>query len=66
MIIIRKAEKEDLDSVVELWKEFSRDTRNIIYKGNPGYRELASLRSDAHDIFRGFAEYIINSISISY
>ena len=61
MIKMREARIKDLDIIVELWKEYIKEHREIINEKNPKFKELFVLKSNASDIYKGLVKQNIEN-----
>jgi ribosomal protein S18 acetylase RimI-like enzyme len=61
MITVRKARLKDVESIVNLWKEFMQEHDGIIFKQTPKLMLFLARKKDAAEIFRKFVQKNIRS-----
>ena len=56
MISIRKARLDDVDKIVELWKEFMNEHDKAVLRKNPSLKHFIARKKNAAGIFRKFVK----------
>jgi GNAT superfamily N-acetyltransferase len=51
---VRKARQEDVDAIIELWKEFMKYHDEVVIKLEPRMKDFVRMKPDASDNFRDF------------